>query len=70
MSRPAYGTAPIKCSRRACKWRGYETGLVPVPHKTISGVTSQVCPTCGCDSYYTMTDREMKAAGLTTKEAK
>jgi hypothetical protein len=63
MSRPAWGTAPIRCGKMKCKWRGYETDLVSVPHKKLShlGVSSSVCPACGCDSYMHMTEREIAA---------
>ena len=62
MERPAFGTAPIRCGRNRCSWRGYETDMEKVP-STIGGVrcTTNVCPTCGCDSYSFMTDREIKA---------
>lgn len=59
--RPAYGTAPIRCGKTKCKWRGMETDLARVPHKKFAGVTSQVCPTCGCDSYMFMTEKEIAA---------
>lgn len=59
--RPAWGTAPIRCGKTKCKWRGYETDLVQVPHKKFSGVRQSVCPTCGCDSYMHMTEREIAA---------
>jgi len=63
MSRPAWGAAPIRCGKMKCKWRGYETELVPVPHKRIKGLglTANVCPTCGCDSYMHMTAKEIAA---------
>lgn len=44
-----------------CKWRGYETDLLQVQHKTIRYATQSVCPTCGCDSYMHMTEREIAA---------
>lgn len=59
--RPAYGTAPIRCGRMKCKWRGYEGELVGVPHKELSGVTNNVCPTCGSHGYYHMTPKEIAA---------
>ncbi len=62
MSYPAFGTAPIRCGRSRCKWRGYETDLKKAPG-TMGGVrcTHNVCPTCGCDSYSFMTQGEIKA---------
>lgn len=61
MSRPAWGTAPIRCGKMKCKWRGYETDLASVPHKKFKHATQSVCPTCGCDSYMHMTEREIAA---------
>jgi len=63
VSLPVRGTAPIRCGKTKCKWRGYETALVSVPHKTLShlGVSSHVCPTCGSDTYMFMTEREIAA---------
>lgn len=63
MSRPAWGTAPIRCGKTKCKWRGYETDLVSTPQKRIKGMglSSSICPTCGCDSYMFMTEREIAA---------
>ncbi|ABX36092.1 hypothetical protein Daci_3456 [Delftia acidovorans SPH-1] len=59
---PPFGTAPIRCGRTRCSWRGYETDLNKVPG-TIGGVscTCIACPTCGCDSYSFMTAGEIKA---------
>jgi hypothetical protein len=72
MSRPAWGTAPIRCGKIKCKWRGYETDLVSVPHKKFShlGVSSSVCPLCGYDSYMHMTEREIAAWERTKLAAK
>ena len=60
--RPAWGTAPIRCGRTRCKWRGFEGDLKQVPG-TIGGVrcTDSVCPTCGNDDYMFMTPGEIKA---------
>lgn len=74
MTRPAWNTAPIRCGKMKCKWRGYEDGLVSIPHKRIKslGLTAQVCPICECDSYMFMTDREIvawKRAGGQVREA-
>lgn len=60
-SLPAYGTAPIRCGKMKCKWRGYETELASVPHKSMKSATQKVCPTCGCDSYMHMTEKEIAA---------
>jgi predicted nucleic acid-binding Zn-ribbon protein len=59
MSFPAYGTAPIRCGKTKCKWKGYETDLAKVPHKTIKSATQSACPACGCNSYLFMTEREI-----------
>ena len=61
MSLPAWGTAPIRCGKTKCKWRGYETDLVKVPHKKFSLATQSTCPGCGYDSYMHMTEREIAA---------
>lgn len=63
MSFPEYGTAPIKCSRRKCKWRGFETELryIPVPRPGKLKTEQATCPICGCESYYYMSEREIKA---------
>lgn len=60
--RPPFGTAPIRCGRTRCSWRGYETDLKKVPG-TIGGLrcTRNACPTCGCDSYSFMTAGEIEA---------
>lgn len=60
--RPAYNTAPIRCGRMKCKWRGYEGELTSVPSKKFgAGVTDKVCPVCGKNEYYFMTPREIAA---------
>ena len=61
MSRPAWGVGPIRCGKMKCKWRGYETDLVSVPHPKFSYATQSVCPTCGSDSYMHMNEREIAA---------
>lgn len=58
MSLPKRGMAPIKCGKRGCKWRGYETEMKQVPHPTVAGTIS-VCPTCGNESYMFMTKGEI-----------
>lgn len=58
--RPAYNTAPIRCGKLKCKWRGYEGELVSVPSKKFgAGVTDKVCPVCGKNEYCFMTPREI-----------
>lgn len=59
--RPAYGTALIRCGERKCGWVGYETQLVGKPHPKINRAEQLVCPLCGCDSYWHMTEREIAA---------
>lgn len=76
--RPAFGTAPIRCGRTRCSWRGYETDLKEMPSNVGSTIFScSVCPSCGCDSYSFMTVGEIKAweraqvaAGLAQQEGK
>ena len=56
--RPAWNTAPIRCGRTKCKWRGYEGQLSSVKE----GIwTNSVCPVCGCHEYMFMTPGEIKA---------
>ncbi|URI08789.1 hypothetical protein MW290_24745 [Aquincola tertiaricarbonis] len=59
---PKWGTAPIRCGRMKCKWRGFETDLAQRAG-SLGGITctTSVCPACGCDSYMHMTEREVKA---------
>lgn len=52
MTYPEYGTAPIKCSKRGCKWTGLETDLAFKPLAGAMGAFKNCCPACGCDSYY------------------
>ena len=59
VERPAFGTAPIRCGKTRCKWRGFETDLAK--RRGEHGMTHGVCPTCGCDSYMFMTDKEVAA---------
>jgi hypothetical protein len=57
MSYPDFGTKPIRCAKRGCKWRGFETDLKAGPTQGIA--TKNVCPSCGGDSYWFMTNREV-----------
>lgn len=59
---PAFGTAPIRCGRSRCSWRGFETDLAKVPGR-MGGIscTKSVCPTCAHDSYQFMNEREIQA---------
>lgn len=59
---PAFGTAPIRCGKTRCSWRGYETELKQTPG-TMGGMrcTTSTCPTCGNDAYMFMTPGEVKA---------
>ena len=60
--RPEFGTAPIRCGKMKCKWRGYETDLEGKPDMGYAiPVEKKVCPTCGCDSYMFMTEKEIAA---------
>ena len=56
--RPAFGTAPIRCGKTRCKWRGFETQLAD---KKAGMFTFKLCPLCQCDSYMFMTPREIQA---------
>lgn len=58
---PDFGTTPIKCAKRGCKWVGYETELAKRPTKIVGvSATTSVCPICGHDSYQFLTDRQIK----------
>lgn len=60
--RSAFGSAPIRCGKTKCKWRGFETDLSNKPALNAGvSVTQNVCPTCGCDSYMFMTEKEITA---------
>jgi hypothetical protein len=48
---PIFGTTPIKCGKRACQWRGFETALAKKPDAESPNLTHNVCPVCGHDSY-------------------
>lgn len=56
--RPKFGTAQIECGKRSCKWAGTERDLKQEPHKTFSNCMQNVCPQCGCDSYYIIRDKK------------
>lgn len=60
--RPPFGTAPIRCGKTKCSWRGFETEMKEVIG-ALHGVrcTFRVCPTCGNDDYMFMTPGEVKA---------
>lgn len=62
MALPPRGTAPIRCGRTRCSWRGFETDLESVP-ETIEGTRYKIsiCPHCGNNSYSFMTAGEIKA---------
>lgn len=62
LERPPFGTAPIRCGKTKCTWRGFETDLKKAPG-TIGGMrcTTHVCPKCGNDEYMFMTPGEVKA---------
>lgn len=59
VDRPKFGTAPIRCGRTRCKWRGFENDLADGAKNGL--VAPKLCPSCGCDSYSFMTEREIKA---------
>lgn len=58
---PKFGTAPIRCGRSKCNWRGFETDLSKTHHIGGIGMTTHHCPQCGCDSYSYMTPRQIQA---------
>jgi len=65
---PVFGTHPIKCSKKGCDWVGYETNMSGVEIDSIT--TQRVCPICGNDSYYFMSQRQMKYYQLGVRELK
>lgn len=70
MSYPSWGSAPIRCGKTKCKWRGYETDLSAIPSPNFKSATQSVCPTCGCDNYMLMTEKEIAAWKRKTETAK
>lgn len=61
MSRPAWGTAPIKCGNRKCDWTGTERDLIHHPDDAGKFSVRNVCPKCHADSY-TFTRRKRVAS--------
>jgi len=55
--RPEWNTAPIRCAKRSCKFRGYEDDLMM---RCTSQGETYVCPVCKHDSYMFMTPGEIK----------
>lgn len=51
MSRPAWGTAPIKCGNSKCDWTGTERDLITHPDDVGKFSQRSVCPKCRCDNY-------------------
>ena len=51
MSRPPYGTSPIKCGNSKCDWTGKETDLIHHPDDAGKFSMRNVCPNCHCDEY-------------------
>jgi rubrerythrin len=64
MSYPKYGTHPIFCGVKKCKWVGYETEM-----KTGDDGANE-CPICGAAGYYFMNDKEMAKHSMGIKDAK
>lgn len=63
MGLPEFGTAPIRCAKRGCKWRGYETDMGSRMETRPSGMkqSKAICPVCGNDDYYFLTAKEIAA---------
>lgn len=59
MNYPKFGTAPIRCAKRGCKWRGFETDLVGGEQAGKGIAYTNICPSCGSNSYWFMTPREI-----------
>ena len=60
---PPSGTAPIRCGRTRCKWRGFEADLQEFECCAMGGesCSCSVCPVCGYDSYSFLTPSEIAA---------
>ncbi len=54
---PSYATAMIRCSKRKCAFKGHESNLLNI--KIDEFLSKKVCPLCGCDSYFFMTEKEI-----------
>lgn len=50
-TRPAWGTAPIKCGNHKCDWTGTERDLIHHPEDEGKFCVRSVCPKCHCDDY-------------------
>lgn len=64
MALPALGTKPIECGMRKCDWTGLETDRVDRPHPFTPGLTTSVCPKCGCDSYRFVKEKKPSLTAL------
>lgn len=50
-----------ECTKQKCKWRGTGEEQAQVPNKNHPEfVTDNVCPVCGNDSFYELTERQIK----------
>lgn len=63
MGLPEFGKAPIRCAKRGCKWRGYETEMTSRMEISPGGTKSNraTCPACGNDDYFFMDAKEIAA---------
>lgn len=69
MGYPPYGESPIRCGKKGCPWRGYETSLRAVRAPEDPDRLDHVCPVCGEIGYFFMTKKEIAAWQLKkTKE--
>jgi hypothetical protein len=60
VSYPEWGTAKIKCAKRKCDWTGTEKDLARVAKPRSKGTFQNVCPKCGCESYYFVEEKKPK----------
>lgn len=51
MSRPAFGTSPIRCARRGCDWKGKEGDRIVHPDDAGKFAQRLVCPACHHTDY-------------------
>lgn len=61
MGYPPYGVAPVRCGKKGCPWRGYETEMRAVRVPEDPDRLDHVCPICGEDGYFFMTKKEIAA---------
>lgn len=69
---PATSPAPqlmelLECSRQRCGHILWKQEMADIPHPAYANATQQVCPKCGCESFYTLT---AQGRARTTKDSR